>query len=154
MLGMTDLKDIAVVSGKGGLFRVVKPGRTGVILESMDQKKGKMVATPNHKVSVLSDISIYTNTEEGSIPLEDVFRKIFEEFNDDPGVDSKSSADELMSFLKYIIPDYDENRVYPSDVKKLVSWYGIMLREEKEWFEVKKENQNDTPDNEPESMKE
>jgi hypothetical protein len=150
---MTELKDIAVISGKGGLFKVVKPGRTGVILESMDQKKGKMVATPNHKVSVLSDISIYTNTEEGSIPLEDVLRKIYEEFGDDPGVDSKSSADELMSFLKYIIPEYDEGRVYPSDVKKLVNWYGIMLREEKEWFEVKQEEQNDAPDNETEPVK-
>lgn len=133
---MTELKDIAAVSGKGGLFRVVKPGRTGVILESLDQKKGKMVATPNHKVSVLSEISIYTNTEEGSIPLEDVFRKIYKEFDDDPGVDAKSSPDELMSFIKFIVPEFDEDRVYASDVKKLVNWYSIMMREEKEWFET------------------
>lgn len=148
---MTELKDIAAVSGKGGLFRVVKPGRTGVILEGMDQKKGKMVATPNHKVSVLSEISIYTHSEEGSIPLEDVLRKIYEEFGDDPGVDSKSSTDELMSFIKFIVPEYDESRVYPSDVKKLINWYRILLKEEKEWFETKqqeeeekKETQEDT----------
>ena len=137
---MTELKDIAAVSGKGGLFRVIKPGRTGVILEGMDQKKGKMVATPNHKVSVLSEISIYTNSEDGSVPLEDAFRKIYEEFGDDPGVDGKSSADELMSFIKFIVPEYDESRVYPSDVKKLVTWYTILLKEEKEMFEAKKEN--------------
>ena len=134
---MTDLKDIAAVAGKGGLFRVVKPGRTGVILESIDTRKSKMVATPNHKVSVLAEISIYTKTEEGSIPLEDVLRKIYEEFANDPGVDSKSSNEELLSFLEYIVPEYDEDRVYPSDVKKLVNWYGILLREEKEWFEKK-----------------
>src|SRR5210317_211196 len=145
---MTELKDIAAVSGKGGLVRVVKPGRSGVILESMDQKKGKIVATPNHKVSVLSEISIYTNTEEGSIPLEDVFRKIYEEFEDDPGVDAKSSPDELMSFIKFIVPEFDDSRVYPSDVKKLVSWYNIILREEKDWFEKKDEKTEDKEENE------
>jgi len=140
---MTELKDIAAVSGKGGLFRVLKPGRTGVILESMDQKKGRIVATPNHKVSVLSEISIYTNTEEGSIPLEDVFRKVFEEFGDDLGIDAKSTPDELMSFIKFIVPEFDEGRVYPSDVKKLVNWYGIMMREEKEWFETKEKQEKE-----------
>jgi len=136
---MKDLTEIASISGKGGLYKVIKPGRSGVILESMDDKKIKLATNPTHKVSILAEISIYTNSEEGSIPLEDILKKIHKEFNDDPGVDSKSSPSELMSFLEYIIPEYDKNRVYPSDVKKLVSWYGILLKEEPEFFIEEKE---------------
>lgn len=126
---MKDLTEVASISGKGGLYRVLKPGRSGVVLESLDEKKARMVTNPTHKVSILAEISIYTNTDEGAVPLEEVFRKIHKEFGDDPGVDSRSTPDELMSFLGYILPEYDTARVYPSDVKKLVSWYMILLQE-------------------------
>ena len=126
---MKDLTEVASISGKGGLFKVLKPGRSGVILESLDDKKLRMVTNPTHKVSILAEISLYTNTEEGAEPLENIFKKIYKEFGEDPGIDSKSTSDELMSFLEYIVPDYDTQRVYPSDVKKLVNWYYILLRE-------------------------
>ena len=137
---MKDLTEIASISGKGGLFRIIKPGRVGVILESMDEKKLKIATNPNHKVSILADISIYTKTDDGSIPLEDILRKIHKEFGDDPGIDGKSTPDELISFIEYIVPEYDEMRVYPSDVKKLVNWYNVLLREAPDFFrEDKKE---------------
>jgi hypothetical protein len=126
---MKDLTEVASISGKGGLFKVLKPGRSGVILESLDEKKIRMVTNPTQKVSILAEISIYTNTEEGAAALEDIFKKIYSEFGEDPGVDSKSSPEELMSFLEYILPEYDPVRVYPSDVKKLLNWYGILLKE-------------------------
>jgi hypothetical protein len=141
---MKDLTEIASISGKGGLFRIIKPGRVGVILESMDDKKIKIATNPNHKVSILADISIYTTTDDGAMPLEDILRKIHKEFGDDPGIDSKSTADELISFIEYIIPEYDESRVYPSDVKKLVNWYNVLLREFPDFFkEEKKEKKDD-----------
>lgn len=145
---MKDLSEIASVSGKGGLFRVLKPGRAGVVLESLDEKKTRMVTNPNHKVSILSEISLYANTEEGSVMLEDVFRKIHEEFGDDPGVDGKSAPDELMAFIEYIVPEYDADRVYPSDVKKLVSWYHILLKEAPEVFEEAPEGEEEGSDKE------
>lgn len=126
---MKDLTEVASISGKGGLYKVLKPGRSGVVLESLNDKKNRLVTNPTHKVSILAEISIYTNTDEGAAPLEDLFKKIYKEFGDDPGVDGKSSSEELMSFLGYILPEYDKARVYPSDVKKLVNWYGILLRE-------------------------
>ena len=137
---MKDLTEIASISGKGGLFRIIKPGRVGVILESWDEKKIKLATNPNHKVSILADISIYTNTDEGSIPLEQVLRKINKEFGDDPGLDGKSTPDELMSFIEYVVPEYDESRVYPSDIKKLVNWYKIILKEAPEFFIDEKED--------------
>ena len=84
---MKDLTEIASISGKGGLYRIIKPGRVGVILESMDEKKIKIATNPNHKVSVLADISIYTTTEEGSRSLDEILKKIHKEFGDDPGID-------------------------------------------------------------------
>jgi len=118
-----DYSDVASLSGKGGLFKVLKPTRTGVILESLDNEKQRLAANASQRISVLSDISIYTTDQEGSIPLEDVFKKIYKEFEDDLGVTPTSAPDELKAFIKHIIPNYDEQRVYVSDIKKLIKWY-------------------------------
>jgi len=120
------LADIATISGKGGLFKILKPSKSGVILESMDDAKTKLVATAHHKLSVLNEISIYTTTKEGTVPLEDVLKKIYAEFGDDLGLDGNAENAELKSFMKAVLPEYDDNRVYVSDIKKLVRWYGIL----------------------------
>jgi hypothetical protein len=122
------LADIASISGKGGLFKVVAPTKSGVILESLDDSKTKLVATTSHKLSLLHEISIYTTTKEGTVPLEEVLKKIHTEFGDDPGVDGNSDGSELKGFLKAILPEYDEDRVYVSDIKKLVRWYETILK--------------------------
>ena len=123
-----DFKDIAAVSGKGGLFKVVKPTKTGVILESLDDKKAKLVTNLSQKVSVLAEISVYSTGEQETIAINEVFLKIKEEFDDDPGLDKNSDPDELKSFLAHILPDYDRERVYVSDIKKIVSWYQIVYQ--------------------------
>lgn len=121
-----DFNEIATVSGKSGLFKVVSPTRGGVILESMDGQKKKMVVGMNAKVSVLGEISIYTTDKEGAVPLEEVMQKIHTEFDGDSGLSGSSDSEELKSFLKFILPEYDEGRVYVSDIKKLVNWYNIL----------------------------
>jgi hypothetical protein len=123
-----DFKDIAAVSGKGGLFKVVKPTKTGVILESLDDAKAKLVTTLNQKVSVLAEISVYSTGEEETVALNEVFLKIKDDFDDDPGVDKNSDPEELKSFLAHILPDYDRDRVYVSDIKKIVNWYQIICQ--------------------------
>lgn len=128
------LDDIATVSGKGGLFKVFKPAKSGVILESLDESKTKVVATPNHRLSILSEISIYTTTKEGTAALIDVLKKINKEFGNDLGLDAEADPNELKSFLKSILPEYDENRVYVSDIKKLVRWYTILQKYAPEIF--------------------
>lgn len=133
-----EYSDIASLTGKGGLFKVLKPTRTGVILESMDDKKQRIAANASQRISVLSDISIYTTDQEGSTPLEDVFKKIYKEFNDDLGVTPTSDSDELKAFIKHIIPNYDESRVYVSDIKKLVKWYNSIYQHVPELLKEKK----------------
>src|SRR5688572_13962979 len=122
------LAEIASISGKGGLYKVVAPTKSGVILESLDESKTKLVATTSHRLSLLHEISIYTTTKEGTVPLQDVLMKINAEFGNDLGVDGNSEATELKSFLKAVLPIYDESRVYVSDIKKLVRWYDTILK--------------------------
>lgn len=121
-----NFKDLATVSGKPGLYKILKPSRTGVILESLDEKKTKLVAGMAQRVSILGDISIYTLTEEGAEPLESVMRKIEAEFKGDLGLDANPDDSELKAFMKHVLPTVDEGRVYTSDIKKLVSWYKIV----------------------------
>jgi len=138
-----DFKDIAAVSGKGGLFKVVKPTKTGVILESLDENKAKLVTNMSQKVSVLAEISVYSTGEKETIALNEVFSKIKEEFGDDPGLDKNSDPDELKSFLAHILPDYDRDRVYVSDIKKIVSWYQIIYQFAPELLEETQEESKD-----------
>ncbi|MCU0402434.1 MAG: DUF5606 domain-containing protein [Algoriphagus sp.] len=123
-----NFKDIATVAGKPGLYKIIKPTRSGVILESLDEKKAKLVAGMSMRVSILNDISIYTMTEEGAEPLESVMKKIEAEYKGDTGVDSTSSDSELRAFLKSVLPDFDQGRVYVSDIKKLNAWYQLIRK--------------------------
>lgn len=142
--------EIAAVAGKGGLFKVLKPSKAGVILESLDDKKSKLVVGADARVSILSEISIYTHTQEGSTPLIEVMRKIHEEFEGDTGLDKNSDGDELKSFLKHILPDYDEDRVYVSDIKKLVTWYNLLAKIDPDSFMKDDEAEEATEEKEAE----
>jgi hypothetical protein len=130
-----NFKDIATVAGKPGLYKIIKPTRSGVILESLDEKKAKLVAGMSMRVSILNDISIYTMTEEGAEPLESVMKKIEAEYKGDTGVDSTSSDSELRAFLKSVLPDFDQERVYISDIKKLNAWYQLIRKSAPEVLE-------------------
>ena len=138
-----ELKDIASVSGKSGLFKVIKPTRTGLILESLDSNNSRLATGPHHRVSLLHEISIYTMDYDKTIPLQEIFSKILEEFGDDPGVDGKSNPDELKAFLEHIAPDYDKERVYVSDMKKMAIWYAILYKIDPEILKTKPEDVED-----------
>lgn len=134
-----ELSEIASISGKGGLFKVLKPGKSGVLLESLDAAKTRVVASATQRLSLLSEISIYTTTKEGTVALEEVLKKIYKDFKNDLGVDGNSDGVELKAFLKSVLPEYDENRVYVSDIKKLVKWYSVLLEQAPELFVEKSE---------------
>ncbi len=132
-----ELSEIASISGKGGLFKVVKPGKSGVLLESLDASKTRLVATATQRMSLLSEISIYTTTKDGTVALVDVIKKINQDFGNDLGIDANSESNELKSFLKSVLPEYDQDRVYVSDIKKLVKWYSILQEYAPEVFTEK-----------------
>ena len=118
------LKDILSISGKSGLYKFVSQGRNSIIVEAIED--GKRMAIPaSAKVSALEDIAIFTKTEE--VSLADCFKKIFEKENGKQTIDHKSTPEELKVFMETILPDYDIDRVYVSDMKKLVMWYNILI---------------------------
>ncbi len=135
-----ELSEIASISGKGGLFKVLKPGKSGVLLESLDAAKTRVVASATQRLSLLSEISIYTTTKEGTVALDEVLKKIHKDFNNDLGVDGNSDGVELKAFLKSVLPEYDEDRVYVSDIKKLVKWYSVLLEQAPELFADKSDS--------------
>lgn len=130
-----NFKDIAAVAGKPGLYRIVSPTRSGVVLEALDEKKTKLVAGMSMRVSVLNDISIYTLTEEGAEPLASVMKKIDANYQGDTGVDASATDAELRAFLKSVLPEFDQDRVYVSDIKKLNAWYLLIHKNCPEVFQ-------------------
>ena len=138
-----ELKEIASVSGKGGLFKILKPAKGGVILESMDEAKSKLVVGASQRLSVLSEISIYTTTKEGTVLLQEVLQKINKQIGKELGVTPESDNGQLKAFLKSVLPEFDEDRVYVSDIKKLVKWYAILLKEAPEVFDIPIEEKTD-----------
>jgi len=147
-----DLSEIAAIAGKGGLFHVLKPSRSGMIVETLDDQKKRMMVNINQRVSVLKEVSIYTTSGEGAVPLEEVFQTIYEEFGDDPGVDT-SDGEELKAFLKHVVPDYDESRVYVSDMKKLVNWYTILLEKAPEVLKPQEDEKESAEDSDKSESK-
>ena len=121
---MMDLKEIMSVSGQSGLFRFISQGRNGIIVESFSDKKRSFI-NASSKVSSLEDIAIFTSDEE--VPLKQILKSIFEHENGGPAPDPKSSPDELKAYMEKILPTYDHERVYISDIKKLVTWYNTLL---------------------------
>ena len=120
-----DLKEIMSVSGQGGLFKFISQGRNGIIVESITDQKRTFVHA-SQKVSSLNDIAIFTDTEE--VPLEVVLKNIHQLQPGQPAPDPKSSPEILKNFMETILPQYDKERVYVSDIKKLVNWYNILLQ--------------------------
>ncbi|ALI98158.1 DUF5606 family protein [Rufibacter tibetensis] len=121
-----DLKEIASISGMPGLYRIVAPTRNGIIVESLTEKPTRSVAQARNRVSILQEISMYTNDEESTVPLADIFDRIRKQYGSELPVTPKSSTQELSSFLESVLPDYDQERVYASDMKKLAQWYLIV----------------------------
>jgi len=125
---MTEITKLAAISGEGGLFVIATPLKNGVMLESLDDKKTKMVAGAHSKVSILSEISIYTTTADGSVPLEEVLKSLFSLYGENIPVTSKSDSADLRKVLTSVLKEADLERVYVSDIKKLVSWYHILVK--------------------------
>ncbi|MDD2380488.1 MAG: DUF5606 domain-containing protein [Mariniphaga sp.] len=144
------LKGILAISGQQGLFKLIAESKNNIIVESLDTGK-RMPAYSTAKISTLEDIAIYTHT--GDIPLKDVFKAIFDAENGGGAINPKMPADKLKSYFKRVLPNYDEDRVYVSDIKKVLLWYNILLNknllifpeeEKEEEHNTETENKNST----------
>ena len=119
------LEKIMAISGKPGLYELKTQTRTGFLAQSLADGKTLSVSA-RHNVSLLSEIAIYTLSEE--VPLAEVFEKISNKENGGEAISHKNSKDELEAYFFEVLPDYDEDRVYASDIKKVVQWYNLLQK--------------------------
>jgi len=131
-----DLKDVVSIAGIGGLHKIVGQRPTGLIVETLDADKKRFPTNLTQKISILDDISIYTI--EGEARLRDVMISIQDA--DKAGTKipgKKDSENDIRAFVSQVLPNYDKERVYISDLKKLVQWYG-MLKDMLDWDAMRK----------------
>jgi len=121
------LKTILSISGKPGLYKLVSQGKNMLIVESISAEKKRFPAYSHEKIISLGDIAMYT--EEDEVPLKDVLNSMKEKENGQvASIDvKKSTPDQLRSYLAEILPTFDRDKVYPTDIKKLISWYNILI---------------------------
>lgn len=118
-----NLTKILSIAGKPGLHELVAQGKNGIIVQSLaDKKRFPISATAN--VSSLNDIAIYTFDDE--IPLKEIFRNIFKKEDGKAGLSHKESSNAIFSYFNDIAPGFDDERVYVSDMKKVLQWYNIL----------------------------
>ena len=133
------LKTILSISGKAGLYKLVSQGKNMLIVESISADKKRVPAYGNEKIISLADIAMYTDDAE--VPLREVFQAMKTKENGqvaslDP---KKASGDELKAYLATVLPDFDRDRVYNGDIKKLIQWYNILINNGMDDFEEKEE---------------
>ncbi len=121
------LETILAISGKPGLFKLVSRGNNNLIVETLDTQKKRFPAFAADKIISLADIAMYTDEKE--VPLREVLNNIkAKESGKTTSIDyRKASKDELYAFLGEVLPNFDGDRIYPSDIKKLIQWYNILV---------------------------
>jgi hypothetical protein len=142
-----ELSKIMSISGKPGLYKHIAQSKTSIVVESITDGK-RTSAFPSEQISTLSDISIFTEKED--VKLEDVFKTIFKKEDGKKTIDFKSSDKDVLKYFESVLPEYDKERVYISDIKKVLKWYNLLIEhnlleftEEPETIEDKKEPENE-----------
>ncbi len=118
-----NLEKVLAISGKPGLYVLKVQTRTGFVAESLIDGK-KITVGLKSNVSLLSEISMYTNSEEK--PLAEVMRNIAIKENEGPALSHKEENAKLIAYFSEVLPEYDQDRVYPSDIKKVLNWYNML----------------------------
>jgi hypothetical protein len=117
------LKGILAVSGQPGLFKLIAEAKNRIIVESLITGK-RTPASTTSKISSLEDIAVFTHS--GDIPLKEILKRIHVHENGGQALDSKSPDAEIRKYFEGVIPDYDKDRVYVSDIRKVIHWYNIL----------------------------
>jgi len=134
------LKDILSISGQGGLYKYLKKSRNGIIVEHLETGK-RQNADATARINALEDISVYTIDDD--IPLKDVFKAINNKEEGGPTLNpKKTSSNELREYFEEIVPEYDEDRVYVSDIKKILKWYNTLQKLDMLNFDEEEEEEN------------
>lgn len=133
------LKKILSISGKPGLFKLINNTPNAIIVESLLDGK-RSAAYSNSKIIALEDISIYTENED--MPLKNVLKRIYDKENGAQTISHKEPTEKILAYFEEIVPEYDRDKVYVSDMKKILQWYNLLSGKEMLKFEEEKEEEN------------
>jgi hypothetical protein len=120
---MIDLTGIISITGQPGLFKILAQAKNGIIVEGLSDKKRVHIYSST-KVSTLADIGMYTTGDEK--PIEEIVTAIFDKEKGGPCINAKADDKEVTAYFAQILPDYDKEKVYVSNMRKLFSWYNIL----------------------------
>ena len=129
------LKEILSIAGKPGLQKLVNNSANAIIVESLVDGK-RFPAHANSKIISLEDISIYTETED--MPLKDVFKRIYDKEEGKQAISHKESQENIVKYFTEVLPEYDKERVYVSNMKKILQWYNLLISKNELSFEEEK----------------
>ncbi len=135
-----DLKDIMAIAGKPGLYKFVAQGRNAIIVEQIETGK-RSSAFSHERINSLEEITVFTDGED--LPLKDVFKAIYEKEDGKESISPKSDNNTLKEYFGEVVPDYDRDRVYVSDIKKILAWYNILQKADMLSFEEEKEEEKE-----------
>lgn len=135
-----EFSKIIAVSGKPGLYSAISQTKTGFIVESLTDKKRHPISSTNN-VSLLENIAIYTYNEE--VPLLEIFKTMYDKEEGKEALSHKESGNKLIEYFSGILPDFDEERVYTSNIKKVIHWYNILVNAGMNFSEIES-TQEDT----------
>ena len=139
------LEKVIAIAGKPGLYEIISQSKSGVIVESLADKK-RFPVNSLHNISTLNDIAIYTYEEE--VPLKQVFLSIFEKQAGEKSIDPKSSKNDLINYFGEVLLGFDEERVYPSNIKKILSWYNALVDAKFDFSSIKQELEEESAEEE------
>ena len=121
-----NLEKLVAISGKSGLFSMVSNRSNGLIVEDLDNKQRFFVSARTHQFTPLASISIYTDDEEETVELKEVFKRMKAGLDQNPLVDVKADSSAFRTYFENIMPEHDRERVLISDIKKLTKWFGFL----------------------------
>lgn len=139
-----NLQNLVAISGKSGIFKMVGNRPNGLVVQALDSNKRFFVAGRSHQFTPLESISIYTETEENTTQLKDVFGSMLQLNEQTPPPSAKASSIEIKNYFSEVLPDYDRDKVLLSDIKKIIKWFYFLsahdlLTEEEEEVVVEEE---------------
>ena len=122
-----DLSGLISIAGVGGLHKVVAQTKNGLLVESLIDKK-RIIAYAHYKVSALEEISIFSTGDD--VPLKDVFQKMLDKHQGGASIDHKAGDEEIKKYFLEVFPEYDQERVYTSDIRKVINWYNSLQKQD------------------------
>lgn len=122
--------NLVAVSGWPGLYQMVANRNNGLVVEDLETGKTKFASARQHQFTPLASIGIFVSTEEDSVSIRHVFKAMQELSEKEPIIRDNAANSELVDYFGKVLPEFDRERVYPSDIKKIIKWYNFLSEKE------------------------